>query len=527
MSISLRSLVLPLFFLAAPSHAALGPAPARATGAALVGALYLLFCSWTTWQHRRKTRAVLPVAGDDAGAVLIAYASQTGYGEYLAAQTQLALQSAGVAAQPVSFAQLDGAMLAHFRRALFIVSTTGEGDAPDSAVHFVRHQMQATATLAGLEYGVLALGDSSYDHFCSFGRAVEGWLVHAHAQPLFDRVDVDNGDEGALRHWQQQLGLLAGSSDMVDWSAPHYRNWQLAERELFNPGSAGAATYRLALTSTDPAVHWQAGDIAEIGPRNPPAVVAALLAELGLAAATLLDDGTPMAAALADRLLPHDQAAIAALRGLAAGALLAALKPLAHREYSIASLPKDGKLELLVRQARHPDGRLGAGSGWLTECAPPGADIALRIRENRGFHPPASQVPLILIGNGTGIAGLYAHLKARAAAGNTRNWLIFGERNADADFYFRTELQQWQQQGVLARLDTAFSRDQPARIYVQDVLRAAAVEVSAWLADGAAIYVCGSATGMAPAVNAVLTGLLGDDGVADLIAAGRYRRDVY
>ena len=180
-----------------------------------------------------------------------------------------------------------------------------------------------------------------------------------------------------------------------------------------------------------------------------------------------------------------------------------------------------------MRQARHPDGRLGIGSGWLTEHASIGAPIALRIRSNRSFHAPEENRPMILIGNGTGIAGLRAHLKARAAAGRHRNWLVFGERTRAQDFLFRDDIEGWAGTGVLARLDLAFSRDQEARLYVQDRLREAAGTLREWVAEGAAVYVCGSLEGMAGGVHAALGEALGHEALERLAEEGLYRRDVY
>src|SRR6185312_15656329 len=116
---------------------------------------------------------------------------------------------------------------------------------------------------------------------------------------------------------------------------------------------------------------------------------------------------------------------------------------LPHREYSIASLPADGALHLVVRQMRGTDGVLGLGSGWLTEHAAAGDAIDLRVRTNAGFHPPADDRPVLLIGNGTGIAGLRALLKARLASAHHRNWLVFGERHAAADRLHVDELERW------------------------------------------------------------------------------------
>ena len=134
---------------------------------------------------------------------------------------------------------------------------------------------------------------------------------------------------------------------------------------------------------------------------------------------------------------------------------------------------------------------------------------------------------MILIGNGTGLAGLRAHLRAREAIGATRNWLLFGERNASADRLHGEELDAWQRNGVLERLDLVFSRDGHLQRYVQDALHANADTLRAWVDEGAALYVCGSLEGMAPGVDAALNEILGAPRMTELSETGRYRRDVY
>lgn len=512
-------------------------APDKWASAAGVALAYLGFCTAIVLRHLRRHRAVdagTEDGGDaaDGNVTLIAYASQTGFGEQLAMQTATALRQAGLPARTLSFADLDAALLSRCRQALFIVSTTGEGDAPDSAAGFTRKLAGAAQSggLRSLRYGLLALGDSSYAQFCAYGRALSEWLQRHHAQPLFDPVEVDNGDPGALRHWQNHLSALAGGAEIADWEAPRYGRWRLQRRVLLNPGSAGAPAFHLTLVPADgEAPVWQAGDIAEVGPRHAVDEINGWLGELGHDAAAMVRcDGADMtlADALATRLrLP--QGATPALRELDAQRLVDALPPLPHREYSIASLPGDGGIELLVRQARRSDGTLGLASGWLTAHAPLDGDIALRIRGNRGFHPPDDDRPLILIGNGTGMAGLRALLKARVARGHGRNWLLFGERSAAHDAFFADELNAWRRQGLLTRADLVWSRDGQLLRYVQDAVRAAADELRAWVRDGASIYVCGSLQGMATGVHAALAELLGEEGLLALTESGRYRRDVY
>ncbi|WP_265468713.1 sulfite reductase subunit alpha [Arenimonas daejeonensis] len=475
-------------------------------------------------RETRAARSALAPASGKGDDLLVAFASQTGTAERLAWQTAAGLQSGGLAARVLPLASLDVATLAKTPRLLIVASTFGEGDPPDALRGFARRVLGAPASLAGLKYGLLALGDRSYEHYCGFGQTLEHWLRQHGATPLFDTVAVDSGDAGALRHWQHHLSVLAGATELPDWSVPRYQAWPLLAREHLNPGSPGGEVYRLALQPPAGAI-WSAGDIVEIGPRHGEAEVAAwLLASGHLASASVQwqGDAITLGAALAASRLPDADAA----RGLDAQALADTLEPLPHREYSIASLPADGRLELLVRRMFRPDGRLGLGSAWLTRDAPGGADRGAG-QANPGFHAPQDARPLILIGNGTGIAGLRALLRARIVAGQGRNWLLFGERTQAHDAYFGDEVASAQARGFLAHADFAFSRDQPERVYVQQRLREQSARLREWVGLGASIYVCGSLQGMAPGVEAVLAEVLGAETVERMAESGRYRRDVY
>jgi sulfite reductase (NADPH) flavoprotein alpha-component len=453
----------------------------RWIAALLLLVAYLAMCAAIYVSERRKreraTRnaAALMPSTDDAEAWLIGYASQTGFAEQLAWQTAHALHTGGVSARVLALSDIDRDTLARTERTLFIVSTYGEGDPPDNASRFFDKLMQSSTALPHLHYGLLMLGDRSYANFCGFGRALANWLASAGAHALFAPVAVSNEDAEALQSWQHEINRIAGTSDVPDWQAPAYQSWRLVARRHLNPHSAGAPIFHLELeTSENEVANWEAGDLVQI-------------------------------------LAPGDSQ-----------------RP---REYSVASVPSDGRIHLLVRQERHEDGTLGVASGWLTQHAPLGSTVDLRLRAHGNFRIGSNASrPLILIGNGSGLAGLRSHLRARAAEfaeRPSRNWLIFGERNAASDYYYRDEIEEWQQQGLLTRVDMAFSRDQQARRYVQDVVREQAELVRAWLAQDAAIYVCGSLEGMAGGVEAVLTEVIGEAGVAALVEQGRYRRDVY
>ena len=207
--------------------------------------------------------------------------------------------------------------------------------------------------------------------------------------------------------------------------------------------------------------------------------------------------------------------------------LLEQLPTLPTREYSIASIPSQQVLRLVVRQQHDESGNLGLGSGWLTQHTQVNDDVALRIRTNESFHLIDDNRPIICIGNGTGIAGLMSLLHTRTRHDYTENWLIFGERQRACDFFYESTIEAWKTTGMLKRLDLAFSRDQEQRMYVQDVIRQNAAELVSWVERGAVLYVCGSIDGMASGVDQALIEILGEEQVDDLRQQGRYRRDVY
>ena len=441
-------------------------------------------------------------SGDDGLPTLVAYASQSGQAERLALESARALQQAGVAVDVQSLDQFDPAQLRQYARALIVASTFGEGEAPDGTRRFAR-LLQATtgSPLAGLEVGMLALGDRHYSEFCGFGHALERQLHALGANALFPLIEVDKHDPAALADWSSALARCSGSAiDAIGaQEEASYAEWRLTRRVLLNPGSQGGELHEIALAGP-PGATWEAGALAEIIPCNA--------------------DGS------------DGDAGNAANAGMASDAADASHAHHAPRSYSIASLPSDGELQLLVRQETHAgtaNEGYGLGSGWLTRFAPTGGTIRLRLQANPAFAPALVDVPCIYIGNGSGLAGLRSHLRARQRAGLARNWLLFGERQQAFDSVCGEELQGWLAAGHLARLDRVFSRDADTgqREYVQDRLRASAAELRAWLEQGAIVYVCGSLHGMAAGIDAVLQEILGQDGVDALLAAGRYRRDVY
>ncbi|WP_426455175.1 PepSY domain-containing protein [Acinetobacter sp. KB005] len=454
---------------------------------------------------------------------LITYATQTGVAEQLAWSTATSLQEAHqpVLIKPVQ--QLTQSDLEQHEQVLFVISTYGTGDAPDLATSFAKKLLKANLDLKHMNYAILALGSKEYpDTYCSFGHAVDAWLKTNGAHALFNTIEVDNVNLSDIQNWNQSLA----KATKLDLHAVNlekvFDTWKLQQRDLLNPNSLGQPAYNIELNAKHEAI-WQAGDIAEIQPGNSPERIHAFLQKHHILKNAKVDSlQIPIEKALWNKNLTGEIEPFANLDHL-----LEQLPTLPTREYSIASIPSQQVLRLVVRQQHDESGNLGLGSGWLTQHTQVNDDVALRIRTNESFHLIDDNRPIICIGNGTGIAGLMSLLHTRTRHDYTENWLIFGERQSACDLFYASTIEAWQTTGMLKRLDLAFSRDQEQRVYVQDVIRQNAAELVSWIERGAVLYVCGSIDGMASGVDQALIEILGDEQVDELRQQGRYRRDVY
>lgn len=345
-------------------------------------------------------------------------------------------------------------------------------------------------------------------------------------------------------------------------------------------------TRHVELSLDGSGLRYEPGDALGIVPRNDPVLIERLLGALGLEgsaavdakagpttlaeafASTLeitvatprfLDHWAALSEAPALRLLTRQESAdersaflrahqiidvvrAFPVKGLEPQAVVAGLRPLRPRLYSIASSPTLGEEAHLtvstVRFDLHGLTRSGVASGHLADRAPAGAVVPVYVQPNPHFRLPAPEVPIVMIGAGTGIAPYRAFLQEREAQGASgRAWLIFGERNFRTDFLYQTEWQGFLKGGLLSRMDVAFSRDEDRKVYVQDRLRERGAELFAWLEDGAHVYVCGDAARLAPDVHAALAAVLqnhgglssetSEDHLRSLQRDHRYQRDVY
>ncbi|HBY6698201.1 TPA: NADPH-dependent assimilatory sulfite reductase flavoprotein subunit [Klebsiella pneumoniae] len=229
---------------------------------------------------------------------------------------------------------------------------------------------------------------------------------------------------------------------------------------------------------------------------------------------------------------------------LDAEALIGLLRPLTPRLYSIASSQAEVESEVhvtvgVVRYEIEGRARAGGASSFLADRVEEDGEVRVFIEHNDNFRLPANpETPVIMIGPGTGIAPFRAFMQQRAADGaQGKNWLFFGNPHFTEDFLYQVEWQSYVKEGLLTRIDLAWSRDQQQKIYVQDKLREQGAELWRWINDGAHIYVCGDANRMAKDVENTLLEVIAEYGAMDAEAADeflselrverRYQRDVY
>lgn len=500
--------------------------------------------SWLLWvvflvlRHRRQREAIhRQPQSPGFGQILIAYASQSGTAATLARQSADHLR----AVQPVTMlplSQVSSQTLRTTRKALFVVSTYGEGEAPDNGRRFARDFLSGKGSgvpdLSHLSYSVIALGDSTYARFCAFGQQLFDGMARLGASALEPMYRIDAAAEGALGVAQGVASIMPGwfgaqraSAAITSLSKPTVW-WRLANRTLLNPGSPGAPLFELTLRAVNDRPGWRAGDIFELQPRQPRQFVVRWLSEReldGNAWIAIDGRGQTLQAWLRDRILPagdFDREKL--LRGD-----FSDFPQLPSREYSVASSRGEHVLKLIVRQQFGTGGELGLGSGWLTEHCDVGELFSGNLRENAACHTQDHCRPLLLIGAGSGLAGLRAQLSERAGQANAGAvWMVYGERCPHADRPLVEELATWARQGTLTRCDRVFSRgNDPERGYVQDFLFAHQEELMTFVSGGGDIYVCGDRAGMGQGVHRMLTQVLGAGTLDALLDSGRYRRDQY
>ncbi|WP_432669436.1 molybdopterin-dependent oxidoreductase [Pseudomonas umsongensis] len=535
------------------------------------------------------------VTAENAPTVTLLWASQTGNAETLAERLAARLRDAGFAVELSAMADFPAGKLASTQNLALISSTFGDGDPPDNGEGFWHTLSTAQTRLESLRFAVLALGDPAYDRFCQHGKQLDQRLQELGATRLLERVDCDTEFEERADTWLAQLqktlrpeavvvahSHTAASAAQTPGKAKPHASRLLANLHL-NRQSPHKETRMFSLDLADSGLGYEAGDALGVHPRNCPELVDELLDLTRLNGETPVSVDQCAEVSLRQALTEHfeiarpnsdtlafiaERSANPGLKQLlgtehkaqlkewlwgrqladvlqeypldcSASELLGTFKRLQPRLYSIASSAKahPREVHLTVAAVRYGK-RKGVSSTFLADRAQD-AEVPVFVQPARHFRVPnEGDVPMIMIGPGTGVAPFRAFLQERRARGDQgKNWLFFGEQHAASDFYYRDELQGMQHDGLLTHLSLAFSRDQAEKIYVQDRIREQGAELWRWLQDGARLYICGDASCMAKDVDQALRqvaqqhGGLDSQGAADywrqMSEQKRYLRDVY
>ena len=480
-------------------------------------ALCLAYCAWVGFiivSHYARQRERRHVT---TGAFIVAYASQTGTAKQLAEYQAELLESD----RPVKVIALNDLAIDTLRKAndaLFVVSTYGDGEPPDNGRRFYRalqqhNKQHNTALLQSLSYRVIALGDSQYPAFCAFGELLDVALQQSGATAIAELEKIDRA----------QSQPLPGDASQSAESSFKASTWRVTEQQQLNSAD-GRELFMVTLDAEQALPAWQAGDILDIQPHNANTAIAEWLNKHELNPDTVIAvEGTPTPLKLV--LQTRQLTDLAGAGNKEQHILDMPLLPL--RSYSIASVPEEGQLKLMVRKQYHPDGTPGIGSGWLTTYAGSEEPFCANVKDNPLCHIAQLDVPLVLIGAGSGLAGIRAQLAKRYYANSDADiWIIYGEQSPQLDNVIPAAIEAWQTEFAGLKIQQAYSRGEPGQ-YVQDVMVAAADELQNIIARGAHIYVCGSHQGMGQAVHQTFTDILGEDALMQLIDEQRYHRDTY
>lgn len=547
-----------------------------------------------------------PAAGGEARNLTILYGSETGNSADLARRVKTQAEARGLKTALADMAGYKTRQLKDEQDLLVVVSTHGEGDAPEPAAEFFEFLFSRKAPrLSGIRFAVLGLGDSTYEHFCGAARRVDERLLELGAERLADRIDCDVDYEDPAAAWVEETlaGLAAKATAAASVTASAFVHVPpvaggydkrrpfiapVIENIVITGRGSSKETRHIELSLEGSGLSYRPGDALGIVPRNDGRLIDRLLSAAGLNPSDAIEVKAQKAT-LADALSSHFE--ITALtprfiehwaglsgaselsgllgadqrseltaymgrnhivdileafpvKGLTAADFAAGLRTLQPRLYSIASSSSlaEDEVHLTVSTLRYDlngSQRGGVASTHLAALTQEDATIPVYIQENPHFRLPEDpHRPVIMIGAGTGVAPYRAFLQEREASdASSPAWLFFGERNFRTDFLYQVEWQRHLDEGRLSRLDLAFSRDQAEKTYVHHRMREQGRDLYDWLENGAHVYVCGDAEGLAPDVHRALTEIVAEQGrvgaeeadayIRNLQRDGRYQRDVY
>ena len=536
------------------------------------------------------------------GKLTVLYGTESGNSEELADRTVKAAKKRGLSAVMKNMAEISPADLAKSSNLLVIVSTWGDGDAPETAVAFHKEFMNSQFSLADVRYSVCSLGDTAYEKFCQIGKDFDSKLESLGASRISARQDCDVDYEDSYVTWvENTLSALIpvaapaafvtqkATAETVEYGKKNPFPAETLDSLILNGEGSSKETIHVEFSLAGSGLSYEPGDALAVLPVNAPDIVKAMIQAAKLTGTEMVEvknvgpklladalredyDITALSRAVLTKLADAcDSATLRELlsedskeklkdyndgreiidavidfapHGLSAAALTGVFRKLPVRLYSIASSPlaHENEVHLTVAAVRYETNgrtRKGVCSTYLADLVKSGDSVQMFVQPNKNFRLPADgSTPVIMVGPGTGVAPFRSFIEHRGALGSTgKNWLFFGDQHYTYDFLYQLEWQDHLKSGVLTRLDVAFSRDQPEKVYVQDRMIQQAPELYQWLEQGAHFYVCGDANRMAHDVHEALISVVEFQGgitreaaeayVENLKQTKRYQRDVY
>ena len=548
---------------------------------------------WGVLNQQSGAAVAVPAQAAEVPSITLISASQTGNARRVAEALRDDLLAAKLNVKLVNAGDYKFKQIAAEKLLVVVTSTQGEGEPPEEAVALHKFLFSKKAPkLDGTAFAVFGLGDTSYEFFCQSGKDFDSKLAELGAERLLDRVDADVEYQTAAAEWRARVvevlkarapvsapAQLATSGAVNDiHTSPYTKEAPLSATLSVNQKITGRDSEKdvrhIEIDLGDSGLRYQPGDALGVWYQNDPQLVKELVELLWLKGdepVTVDGKTLPLAEALewhfeltvntativenyatltrSESLLPlvGDKAQLQQYAAatpivdmvrfspaqLDAEALIGLLRPLTPRLYSIASSQAEveSEVHVTVGVVRYEiEGRARVEED---------GEVRVFIEHNDNFRLPANpETPVIMIGPGTGIAPFRAFMQQRAADGaQGKNWLFFGNPHFTEDFLYQVEWQSYVKEGLLTRIDLAWSRDQQQKVYVQDKLREQGAELWRWINDGAHIYVCGDANRMAKDVEHTLLEVIAEYGAMDAEAADeflselrverRYQRDVY
>lgn len=498
---------------------------------------------------------------------LIIYGTETGNSKKVASNLLASFKKNKIQAKAIDVFQFDVTKLEKENLVLFVMSTQGEGEFPQNAVAFYEKLKASNANLSKVSFAVLGLGDSSYPLFSNAGILLDEALEEKGAKRLLPLVKADVDFAETVAIWEADLqkafqnfgsnvtNEVKSSSSTVATGKKNYLG-KISHKVVLNDTGSNKETYHIEIESDDK-ISYEPGDALGIVPKNNEAEIKTIASYFDAENYAILVDKNVRGLSkksleafsklfeieiieeksnLLDVIQKYNP------KKVKLEEVINLLLPISPRLYSISSSSEahDGQVHLTVNLNKFKvddEIKSGLASEFLADF-PLDEQLEFYIHKNQNFRLPNEETDIVMIGPGTGIAPFRSFLAERDVTGaEGKNWLFFGEQHFVLDFYYQTEIQEWLTTGVLTKLDTAFSRDQERKIYVQDRIREKAKEFNSWLENGASIYICGQKNPMSQDVEQAIVEVIAKERniseneakqvLEELENQGKYQKDVY